>query len=195
MDSLNSAEGLLGLELVATALISTLALLAVWIPFWRGLRLALRARAATSCEFSGLEAREDSLALLLLRILQDSFQQNQAGHPAALLRDASKQYVMHEYEEAYERPLAMYANLLPPIGFIGTTLGLIVLFAAMQLSNQGMQLGALSLALTSTLFALVSFAVLEACKVALYKRLRRSMESALDGPLAETAATGNWQEA
>ena len=27
------------------------------------------------------------------------------------------------------------------------------------------------------------------------KRLRRSMESALDGPLAETAATGNWQEA
>ena len=88
---------------------------------------------------------------------------------------------MHEYEEAYERPLVMYANLLPPIGFIGTTCGLAVLLLSMRISHDMIQLGALALALSSTIFALVGYAILEGMKIHLYGRLSRSIDAGMNG--------------
>ena len=172
------------LEVSLTALATVAAALAVWIPFSRACAIALRARAATRPESEGAMAR------LYAETLEGSLHENEAGHPQAFLRDAARQYVLHEYEESYARPMSMYANLLPPIGFIGTTLGLIVLFASMHFSDRALEVGALGLALTSTLFALMSFAVLESLKIALHRRLRECLQDALrdDATRTENAA-------
>jgi hypothetical protein len=47
---------------------------------------------------------------------------------------------------------------LPPIGFIGTTCGLAVQLLSMRISHDMLQTGALALALSSTIFALVGYA-------------------------------------
>ncbi len=73
----------------------------------------------------------------------------------------------------------MYANLLPPIGFIGTTGGLLILFLSIHSSNESLELGALALALTSSIFALFAFAILEGMKIRLYTRLLSSLQEAL----------------
>ena len=73
----------------------------------------------------------------------------------------------------------MYANILPPIGFIGTTCGLAILLLSMRISHDMLQMGALALALSSTIFALVGYAMLEGMKIHLYGRLARSIDAGM----------------
>jgi len=75
----------------------------------------------------------------------------------------------------------MYANILPPIGFIGTTCGLAILLVSMRASHDMLQMGALALALSSTIFALIGYALLEGLKIHLYGRLARSIDAGLEG--------------
>lgn len=176
-------------DLALTLLSSGASLLAVCIPFWRGLRVATSALGATRrIEPGELERRvrrsdgggRDTVATQMLRVLASALRENERGsHPTEFLVDASCQYVTHEWEESYARPISMYANLLPPIGFIGTLGGLCILFLSMRVESKSLELGALALALTSTLFALVAFAVLEGIKVRLYGRLRAGLDDAL----------------
>ncbi len=69
----------------------------------------------------------------------------------------------------------MFGSLLPPIGFIGTTGGMLILFLSMQVSDSSLELGALALALTSSIFALIGFSILEGLKIRLYGRLLLSL--------------------
>ena len=94
------------------------------------------------------------------------------------LLDATRQYVMNEYDAHFARPISMYANLLPPLGFIGSTGGMLILFLSIHLANGALELGALALALTSSIFALVGFAALESVKIRLYRRLLGSLDHA-----------------
>jgi hypothetical protein len=175
-------------DLILTCGMSALALAAVWFPLWRGLRLCLEARAATRrLEAPELKRRMeqnasspgDPLALLMVRTLVKSLREGQ-GHPREFIVDATKQYVVNEYDAHYARPISMYANLLPPIGFIGTTTGLLVLFIAMHLADGSLELGALAIALTSSIFALIGFSTLEGIKIRLYGRLLACVEEVLE---------------
>ena len=87
---------------------------------------------------------------------------------------------MNEYDAHFARPISMYANLLPPIGFIGTTGGLLVLFVAMHLADSSLELGALAIALTSSIFALIGFSTLEGLKIRLYGRLLACLAEVLE---------------
>ncbi len=167
---------------------SALALAAVWFPLYRGLRLCLAARAATQrIESNELKRRleqtassaDEPLAMLMVRTLVKSLREGQ-GHPREFIVDATKQYVVNEYDVHYARPISMYANLLPPIGFIGTTTGLLVLFIAMHLADGSLELGALAIALTSSVFALIGFSTLEGIKIQLYGRLLACLDEVLD---------------
>jgi hypothetical protein len=71
--------------------------------------------------------------------------------------------------------ITMYASLLPPIGFIGTTGGMLILFLSMHLADDSLELGALAIALTSSVFALIAYAGLEGLKIRLYSRLLDSL--------------------
>lgn len=175
-------------DLVLTCVMSAVALAAVWFPLYRGLRLCLEARAATRrLDAPELKRRMEHgqggpgepLAMLMIRTLVKSLRESQ-GHPREFIVDATKQYVVNEYDAHYARRISMYANLLPPIGFIGTTTGLLILFIAMHLADGSLELGALAIALTSSIFALIGFSMLEGLKIRLYGRLLDCLDEVLE---------------
>jgi hypothetical protein len=177
--------GLLG-SLGLTTLVSAFTLAATGVPFYRGMRVFFQALAATrQVDAAELRRREHSaggiepLARLLVRVIRKSASESGENHPSAFIVDASRQYVMNEYDDNYARRIAMYANILPPIGFIGTTTGLFILFLSMRFASDSLELGALALALTSSIFALIGFAILEGLKIFLYGRLLGSLSHVL----------------
>ena len=180
-------EAMPAMPLIWTCALSALALLAVWLPFQRGARVCLQARTATrSLQLAELRAIDqpardsiDPIAALLLRVLRSSLRGNKGAQPREFLVDASRQFALHEYESHYVRLISMYANILPPIGFIGTTGGLLILFLSMRVSSDSLELGALAVALLSTIFALLGFATLEGFKIRLYRRLLLALDGAL----------------
>lgn len=89
---------------------------------------------------------------------------------ATAFYDAAKQLVVEDYESSFAHPILMYANILLPIGFVHTTCGLAILLFSMRVSNEMLRVGALALALSSTSFALVSYAFLQSLKIHLYGR-------------------------
>ncbi len=179
-------------EIAITALVSACSLLAVWIPFYRGLKIFFEARAATrrpgpSALRRALREGERTkggrhhvkpISVLMLRLLRKSVREDQS-YPMEFIIDATRQYVVNEYDANYARLISMYSNLLPPIGFIGTTGGLLVLFLSMHLADGSLELSAVALALTSSIFALIGFAVLEGLKIGLYGRLLGCLQEAL----------------
>lgn len=163
-----------------SAIVTTGVFLAVLVPFANGLRAVVSAWSATRRVSSdelrrGQTARAggaEPLAILMVRILQKSLQDNEGeGQPSDFVFDASRQYVMNEYEHNYARLISMYANLLPPLGFVGTTGGMLINFLSMHTNDQGLEVISLALALSSSFFALFTFAVLDALKLRLYSRL------------------------
>jgi hypothetical protein len=157
---------------------TALALVALSLPFYRGLRVCLEARAATrridaaelrrKLESPG--AANEPLALLMLRTLVDSMRQR-GDQPREFILDATKQYVVNEYDAHFTRPISMYANLLPPIGLAGTTAGMLALFVSLHRANASLELGALAIALLSSMCSLMGYSTLEAIKLRLYGRL------------------------
>jgi len=169
---------------IMTILVSGVALLAVSVPFIQGLRTALGGWAATR-RVSAEELRRgradspggtEPLALLMIRVLQKSLREGERdGQPSDFVFDATRQYVINEYEHNYSRLITMYASLLPPIGFIGTTGGMLILFISMHMADDSLELGALAIALTSSVFALIAYAGLEGLKIRIYSRLLASV--------------------
>ena len=158
------------------------------LPFSKGLRLCLQALAVTRAVEPGEIERRleratreplESITLRLLRVLRRALREAGDGQPTEFLIDASRQYVVNEYDAHWARPISMSANLLPPLGLIGTTAGLLSLFLSKQVDSQSLELGALGLALIATIAALTGYAVLEAFKVRLYHRMLARLDDAL----------------
>ena len=177
-------SGVFSGDAIMTWVVSAAALLAVWVPFFHGLKLCLQAWQATrrleKNELSRPAAkapRVAPMAGLMMQTLQKALRENEShGHPSDFVYDATRQYVMNEYDTHYTTPISMYAGLLPPIGFIGTTGGMLILFLSMHLANSSLELGALAIALTSSVFALMAYATLEGVKIRLYSRLLQSLD-------------------
>ena len=161
--------------------VSVLSLLAVSWPLTKGTILCWRARAVTRAPRAGRqeEAGAGSRIAELVREIRQSTASTTSAEPEAFIRDAAKQLVVSEYESSYAEPISMYSNLLPPIGFIGTVCGLAIRLYSMQSSESALQLSGLALALSSTIFALVSYAILESVQIALYGRLSVSIDAGL----------------
>lgn len=158
--------------------VTLLALVVVLFPFFRGMRISFQGWTATRCMKKADLARAltsnhksdvEPLAVQMLRILKKTLGNRE--HPADFVFDATRQYVMNEFELFYSRPITMFASLLPPIGFIGTTIGMLILFVSMHKSDSTLELSALAVALTSSIFALIAFAILEGVKIRLYTRM------------------------
>ena len=191
-------EAFLGKDALALSA-TVLALIIVWIPFSRGLRIVFQGWAATrSLDAKAVEAglcKETSegvepVGLLMVRIFRSSLRDREQSAPEFLF-DASRQYVMSEFDLYYSRPITMFANLMPPIGFIGTTISMLILFISMHKADSALELGALAGALTSSIFALIAYAILEAIKIRLHTRLLaclRRAEAHCDVPQGPVAA-------
>lgn len=164
-----------------TLAVSLLSLLAVWWPLMHGTLLCWRARAATRlpdparADDGGVGGR---IADLIAEVRQATASAA-AAEPDAFVRDAARQLVVEEYETSFAEPISMYSNLLPPIGFIGTVCGLALMLYSVRTSQDLLQLGGLAMALSSTIFALIGYAILESVKIHLYGRLARSIDAGM----------------
>src|SRR5262245_27163698 len=102
-------------QVLMVTVFAVLSLMAIAIPLWRGLALAMRARHATRYfSRAGLEKvlqygpkdPGDSLALLMLRVLTKSLRSKEAREVSSdFVVDATKQYIVNEYESNYARPI------------------------------------------------------------------------------------------
>jgi hypothetical protein len=176
--------------MITLALFVTIsAIVAVLIPFLLGLRASLRAFSVTrrmddreierALKSERGEAGEP-VAVQVLRVLRSSLRENQGERmPTAFLVDASRQYVTHEVRSNYFDPISMFSNILPPIGFIGTLIGLVVLVLSKESGSETLELVGLAGAVSKSILALFGFIVLESLKILLYGRMMRGLDDAL----------------
>lgn len=164
-----------------TLAVSLLSLIAVWWPLMHGTLLCWRARAATRVPEPGGSSERvvGGRIAELIREVRQSTASAAVAEPDAFVRDAAKQLVVDEYETSFAEPISMYSNLLPPIGFIGTVCGLALMLFSMRMSHDMLELGGLAMALSSTIFALIGYAILESIKIHLYGRLARSIDAGM----------------
>ncbi len=85
--------------------------------------------------------------------------------PDTFLRDAAFQFSERYFETKFLEPLSMLANLMPPMGFIGTILGMVIQF----LSNSGdlnsdITIAGIATALYTTFLALILYTFVEFTK-------------------------------
>ncbi len=172
---------------IAALIVTVVALIAVWFPFWWGLRACLRGFAVTRrlsvAEIQkGLErdvpAKHEPIALQVLRVLRSSQKESAERMPMAFMIDASRQYVTNEYEANYVKPITMFSNILPPIGFIGTLFGLVVLVLAKDGGDDMLAMVGLAGAVSKSICALFGFIVLESLKIRLYGRMLAGLDDA-----------------
>ena len=180
---------------IAALIVTVMALIAVWFPFWWGLRACMRGFAVTRTVSAGeiqkaiereTPAVNEPIAIQVLRVLRASQRDNPEKMPMAFLIDASRQYVTNEYEANYAKPVTLYSNILPPIGFIGTLLGLVVLVLAKDGGDAMLELVGLAGAVSKSICALFGFIVLESLKIRLYGRMLAGLDEAT-GIVSRTA--------
>jgi biopolymer transport protein ExbB len=105
---------------------------------------------------------------------------NKVVPPDAFIRDAAFQFSDRYFEEKFLEPISMTANLLPPQGFIGTIIGMVIHF----LSNSGtlsseVTIAGIATALYTTLIALSCFTCLEFLKKIFYSLAQRRIDEGL----------------
>lgn len=174
------------------------AIIAVLIPSLLGLRAALRSFAVTrrvdDREIERALKNErgepgEPVAVQVLRVLRSSLRENQGDRmPTAFLVDASRQYVTHEVRANYFDRISMFSNILPPIGFVGTLIGLVVLVLSKESGSETLELVGLAGAVSKSILALFGFIVLESIKILLYSRMMVGLDDAL-GLYQRQAAT------
>jgi hypothetical protein len=176
--------------LITLALFVTVgAIVAVLVPFVLGLRAALRAFPVTRrVDDRSIEralrseggAPGEPIAIQVLRVLRSSLRESQGERmPVTFLVDASRQYVTNEVRANYFDPISMFSNILPPIGFIGTLIGLVVLVLSKESGSETLELVGLAGAVSKSILALFGFIVLESIKIVLYGRMMRGLDDAL----------------
>jgi hypothetical protein len=173
---------------IAALIVTILALIAVWFPFYWGLRACMRGFAVTrkpsAAEIKAALERDtatvhEPIAVQVLRVLRASQKDNPEKMPMAFLIDASRQYVSNEYEANYAKPITLFSNILPPIGFIGTLFGLVVLVLGKGGEGDAMlEMVGLAGAVSKSICALFGFIVLEALKIRLYGRMLAGLDEA-----------------
>lgn len=174
-------------DVTVTLLVSVVSMLAVLVPLFKGGKIALQGLSVTrKIHSSDIERqlRQGSggtvaISVQMLQVLRKALRENQSGHPTEFVIDASKQFVTNDFDARYARSISMFASILPPIGFIGTTCGLLILFLSMRMANDSLEMGALALALTSSIFALIGYAALEGIKIRLYHRMLSRLDDAM----------------
>ena len=100
--------------------------------------------------------------------------------PDGFIRDAAFQFSERYFEEKFLEPVSMTANLMPPQGFIGTIIGMVIHF----LSNSGtlnseVTIAGIATALYTTLIALSCFTFLEFTKKIFYSLAQKRIDEGL----------------
>lgn len=100
--------------------------------------------------------------------------------PDVFIRDAAFQYSERYFEEKYLTPIGLTANLLPPQGFIGTIIGMVVHFLTQQGGvNQQATVSGIATALYTTLIGLIAYTFIEFLKKTFYMLAQKRIDEGL----------------
>ncbi|MFP4446066.1 MAG: MotA/TolQ/ExbB proton channel family protein [Desulfosudaceae bacterium] len=152
----------------------------LWAGFkaWRWLRKPRPERLEQMYQ-SQLSA-DDPLILIIMKAYGSAVRNTEhpLSHPS-FIADATRQMAENMFESRYMESLTMSSNLLPPLGFIGTVFGMILIFLAKV--NPGSELNTIGLgtALFTTLLALFLFVILEIIKMWLVRLTKHRIEMGL----------------
>jgi len=113
-------------------------------------------------------------------VLQITIYSYKTVPPDAFIRDAAYQFSERYFEEKFLEPVGMTSNLLPPQGFIGTIIGMVIHF----LSNTGtlnseVTIAGIATALYTTLIALSCYTFLEFTKRVIYSLSQKRIDEGL----------------
>jgi biopolymer transport protein ExbB/TolQ len=101
--------------------------------------------------------------------------------PDGYIRDAAFQYSERYFQVQFLEPISLIANLMPPLGFLGTIIGISVHF----LSNAGtlnsnLTVTGIATALYTTFVGLICFTILEFMLKIFYPLSRKRIEEGLE---------------
>lgn len=100
--------------------------------------------------------------------------------PDAYIADAAFQYGERHFAEKFLEPISMTANLLPPLGFIGTIFGMTIHFIHNDAAiNSSATVAGIATALYTTLLALIAYTVIEFFKKILYLLSQKRVDEGL----------------
>jgi biopolymer transport protein ExbB/TolQ len=107
-------------------------------------------------------------------------QQHKTIPPDGYIRDAAFQYSERYFQERFLEPISLIANLMPPLGFLGTIIGISVHF----LSNAGtlnsnLTVTGIATALYTTFVGLICFTILEFLLKIFYSLGRKRIDEGL----------------
>jgi biopolymer transport protein ExbB len=124
---------------------------------------------------------DDPLCVLTAKTLYTAHKEYKKGtYPQSFLVDATRQLMENLFEVNYLSKITAISNLLPPMGFIGTIFGMIMIFMAKADPNSELNTTGLGVALFTTLAALSCFVVLEALKMRASSLSKQRIESGLN---------------
>jgi biopolymer transport protein ExbB/TolQ len=112
--------------------------------------------------------------------------------PDAFVRDAAYQFSERYFESKFLEPMSMLASLMPPLGFIGTIMGMVIHF----LSNtgdlkSGITIMGIATALYTTFIGLIFYTLLEYLKRYFYTLAQKRIDEGLTAvsQILETTGT------
>ena len=109
---------------------------------------------------------DDPLVVIVTKTVHRTGKNQAAdGIDGMFVADATRQMVENMFENRYMEPMTLSANLLPPLGFIGTVFGMILIFLVKVDPGSELNTIGLGAALFTTLAALMLFVVLEIIKM------------------------------
>ncbi len=157
--------------------------------FFYGLWASLRAfRWLRRVDLSDLKKKvddatyaDDPLMLVVAKTYRSAIQKSDGSFPQpAFVADATRQMAENLFENRYMDSITMSSNLLPPLGFIGTVFGMILIFLAKVNPSGELNTIGLGTALFTTLVALLLFVVLEIIKMWLFHLVRQRVTSGIN---------------
>lgn len=110
--------------------------------------------------------------------------------PDAFVRDAAYQFGERYFESKFLEPMSMLASLMPPLGFIGTIMGMVIHF----LSNTGglksdITIVGIATALYTTFIGLIFYTFLEFLKRFFFTLAQKRIDEGLEAVSNIAAAT------
>ena len=100
--------------------------------------------------------------------------------PDAFIRDAAFQFSRRYFDEKFIEPISMSANLMPPLGFMGTIMGMVIhFFTKTGTLNSELAIIGIATALYTTFIALACFTFLEFLKKMFYTLANKRIDEGL----------------
>ncbi|MBC2695694.1 MAG: MotA/TolQ/ExbB proton channel family protein [Desulfobacteraceae bacterium] len=100
--------------------------------------------------------------------------------PDAFIRDAAFQFTERYFERTFLEPISMLANILPPLGFIGTIMGMVIHFLS---NTEGLKseimISGIATALYTTFIGLICYTFLEFIKRISYTLAQKRIDEGL----------------